>query len=258
MNVLLVTSIIIFVLVVVYTIVMLIIHTNEMHYKSRYIQLQEPLENDLNQPQKSQQTDEYESLSKRYCIFLTMHIGTTTYKQLLYENRVQRWLDESPFHIYTVDSSNILLRINHPRLHQFTFDQGFKYQHGHPSVHEKHSIDVANEYFKNDFHTYQLVFKVTGKYFIPKFASVLRIVPTDADIVLQYKHGYRFQHSEIFGCKPHLLTICLKQVARHTSMEESLYDYISSIHSLHVYKLPQLELDSITTRSDGSIMLELY
>jgi hypothetical protein len=133
-----------------------------------------------------------------------MYIGTTPERRDIYENRAKRWLDNTSIEIYTVDSSGELLftskkdktYFNHPRLHQYTFKQEGSQVMKDPSVAEKNSMIKAFRHFKKDFENYEIVFKITGKYFIPTFEKVVDF-PKNVDLVFQYRTDTQGQNTEV-------------------------------------------------------------
>ena len=136
------------------------------------------------------------------CIFLTMYVKNNVE---LYEKRVKRWLDDTDFDIFVVDSSGVGIKQSNERLKQYVFTQNPNFERVSVSESEKNSILNAIEYFNDDFLEYDIIFKITGKYFIPNFDYVITNIPDDTDIVfqnLQITHG---QNTELIGFRPELI-----------------------------------------------------
>ena len=174
----------------------------------------------------------------------------------LYEKRVKRWLDETDFDIFIVDSSGIGIKQTNERLKQYVFTQNLDFERFSVSVSEKNSILNAIEYFNDDFLEYDIIFKITGKYFIPNFESVITTIPDDTDIVfqnLQITHG---QNTELVGFKPELI----KDIILNISHEKSFENVISEVQFNNQYtkhRFQPLILDEYARRSDGSTLIYL-
>jgi hypothetical protein len=201
---------------------------------------------------------------KRYCILLGMYIGTKPERRAIYENRAKKWLDNTSIDIYTVDSSGELLftsdtdkkYFNHPRLHQYTFKQkGSQVMHG-PSVAEKNSMIKAFKHFKKDFEKYEIVFKITGKYFIPTFEKVVDF-PEKVDMVFQYRRDTHGQNTEVIGFSPMVFKEIVTQINDDTTIEE-LSCSIRKGKMYRTHRLPKMKLDQFTKRSDGSTLKYLF
>jgi len=118
-------------------------------------------------------------------LLITMYIGSSIERKKMYETNVLDWLNNTPFEVYTVDSSNHKLDIIHPRLHQFYFDQGYTQLIKNPSIAEKNSLLHLLDYYP-EIYSYDFIFKITGKYYCPNFMEQFQNIPHNVDIVLQY------------------------------------------------------------------------
>ena len=210
---------------------------------------------------------------KRYAILFTMYIGDTKDRRDIYENRISRWLEESKdIDLYTVDSSNNYLFFDKKtntatskhfydqRLHQFAFKQKKGFQSGNPSVPERNSIMEALEYFHKDFKKYDIVFKITGKYFIPQFDEKIRFnsIPKGTNIVLQNRRDTNGQNSEVIGIAPSIFEKIISQIDDEITFEEVLAGLRKNKQLYKIHRLPKLKLDAFTKRSDGSTLRYLF
>ena len=59
-----------------------------------------------------------------------------------------------------------------------------------------------------------LILKVTGKYFVPSLANVLRTVPPSCGLLVQSRRDAHGQNSELFGGVPHIVRRVLATVVR--------------------------------------------
>jgi hypothetical protein len=209
------------------------------------------------------------SKSKSYCVLFTMYIGDTIERREIYENRIKRWLDEtSGINFYIVDSSNNYLFFDkktqtatspyyfNPRLFQFAFKQKSGFKDGNPSVPERDSMLKALKHFWKDFKKYDIVFKITGKYFIPHFDKLVKF-NKDSDIILQNRTDTNGQNTEVIGFKPDIFGKVIRKINDDTTFEE----VVAEINAKKLYnteRLSKLKLDSFTKRSDGSTLRYLF
>ena len=189
------------------------------------------------------------------CILLTMYIGTDISRRLLYENRVNRWLNETNFEIFVIDSSGNYINQINPRLYQYCFEQNSEFSPTNPSIYERDSLLKAFDYF--DFKEYDIIFKVTGKYFIPELKNVVKNIPYNTDFVLQNISSNDYQHTEIVGFKIQSIKSVLNLITINITFEMALYEIVQS-KKYKCYRLPILKLDAFTERGDGSVLKELY
>jgi hypothetical protein len=174
----------------------------------------------------------------------------------MYEKRVHRWLNNTDLDIYIVDSSGIGINQKHERLHQYVFEQDLEISKNSVSVCEKNSILKAIEYFKEDFLKYNIVFKITGKYFIPDFEEIITQIPENIEVVLQNLTITHGQNTEIVGFKPEIIREIIEFIANGFSFENTMY-IINTLPKYKKYRLPRIKLDDYTKRSDNSILYEL-
>lgn len=199
------------------------------------------------------------------CILLTMHIGNNDDRRQMYVHRVKRWLNETSLDIYTVESSGELLNIKHPRLYQYTFKQEEydpeSVEAVNKTILERNSILNAYNNFKEYFKNYDIIFKVTGKYFIPSLEKIIRHIKPDCILLFQHLHNtkYEEQNTEITGYHSSILyeiTNSIQKIKK-TDYQPSYEKQIKTIQKHKTYKtyrLPPLKLEEFTQRGDGSIL----
>ena len=185
----------------------------------------------------------------KIAILLTMYIGNSNEKFKMYMKNIIEWL-KTGLTIYIVESSGFEIPFKHPLLKTFIFSQTRPEQKSNPSLTEKDSILNACNYF--DFSLYDMVFKVTGKYFSDNFLDMINYIPSDADLVLQYQTITDGQNSEIVGFSPKIIkSICLK-IDENNNFENVLKNIDKN--DLTIYRLKKLSIKYKTKRSDGSIL----
>lgn len=179
----------------------------------------------------------------------------------IYEKRVMRWLTDSPFDVYLVDSANTGMKnpeiLNHPRYQQLLFNQKAPehynkikclvsdekllnnpdYAH---TTYERYSVVLAIRKF-HFIGKYKLLYKITGKYFIPDWNHLLNV---RGNCIFQSKHRYAYQNSELFGCGPlGMLHIFMKM-----KNEKILEEVLGCLNP--TYRLPPLKLDMFVGQGD--------
>ena len=192
----------------------------------------------------------------KICLLLTMYVSDDKNRRDMYERNVLRWINESNIDIFTVDSSGRGLRIEHPRLHQFIFDQGVGLVLHDPSVYEKKSILSALEHFFVQFSNYDIIFKLTGKYFVPDFEKISKFIPSDAELVVQNSVITHGQNTELLGCRYKIMKNIINLIDDDTSFELMSKKIVCS-KKYKTYRIPQLKLDQRVKRGDGSYLLFL-
>lgn len=187
------------------------------------------------------------------CILLTMYIGNDKYRKNMYENIVDKWLKYTNFEIFSVDSSGKYLNNKSKRLYQYSFKQNKPFQNENPSVFEKDSILNILKYYKHIFKKFDIIFKVTGKYFIKDLENIIPYIPNDADIILQNQNNTHKQNSELVGIKTNIIEEILNLINNKKGFEEILFSTIIDNKYIN-YKLPPLKIKNNIKRGDNSIL----
>lgn len=142
-------------------------------------------------------------MKRKTAIILGMYIGSSEEKKKMYQDNVLDWLHKTPYDIYTVNSSGHTLDIKHDRLFEFTFKQDETPMESHsknfmdlftklfikkkeigPTQLEKNSLLKIFTHFPT-LYSYDMAFKITGKYFCPDFERHYNM--SHADIIIQKK-----------------------------------------------------------------------
>lgn len=193
-----------------------------------------------------------------YCLLLTTY--NIPDRQHIYKNILEKWLKYTSFTIFVVDSSGNKINIEHPRLHQFSFKQDTKYykHKGGPTQAEKNSIIKAIHFFNKKLLYYDIVFKITGKYFIPQLENLIQYIPNDVDIIFQYSNYniLKIQNSELVGIRTKKILNLMKLIENNMLFENMLYNRIQD-NRFKIYKLPKLEIENNIKRNDGSVLTYL-
>lgn len=184
----------------------------------------------------------------RVCVLLTMYGDK---KRLpMYSQVLQKWASQSSLPIFIIDSCG-------ENLFQDQIDQRFRYcQYKEPersniSMAEIASIERALQYYGYEITKFDLICKVTGKYWIPDLEKILHYVPEDADLVVQHRQDTHGQNSEMFAIRPAAMYNLIAAVRQHQGMERGL-KALSQSGQLRKYRFPLMKLDGYVERSDKS------
>ena len=155
-------------------------------------------------------------------LMITMYIGNDKKREKLYEKNILDWLTYTPFNIYTVESSDTKLKIINQRLHQYTFKQ--TNNDLGQSLSEKDSILRLIEKYP-EIESYELVFKITGRYFFSNFMSEFKNIPSNVNIVLQNQKSSlgrkNWENTECFGMNGNRI----KEILFYIQKGNSMYDF---------------------------------
>lgn len=182
----------------------------------------------------------------------------------MYQKVIQQWLDLTSLPIFVIDSSGYSFPDiqPHERLHiekfhlpQWIVDTNCS------SFYEGYSIMHT---FKTQLNNYDLVIKVTGRYFLPTLEQEINGLPKDVDIVYQHTQNPRikWQNTEIFGFKPQLVHEIFEDFVygktSHKLIEHHLYDIHNKVKSAKAARLPLLGLlEPVKRGGDGMTMRHL-
>ena len=185
----------------------------------------------------------------KFCVLLSMYCSPERYN--MYYDVCIKWLINTNLPIFVIDSYGNepnLFNISSSKLQIHSFQQKNKEVIINPSVSEKESLLKALEIF--DFSEYDIIFKVTGKYYSSMFETFLPYIPSDAQIILQYNRNTDEQNSEVVGIKSTMFKQVIEEINNNTTFEKVL----KNTKNLISYRLPPLSIDKKVSRSDGSIL----
>jgi len=185
-------------------------------------------------------------------IIITMYSADEE-RTKLYRENIIKWI-ETGFPIFSVDSNSDTDKINIKASNYFPFS--FKQENigKNSSILECDSIrNLVNQYpFLN---SYDMIFKVTGKYFLPDFKHMSRFFPVDADLIVQNNTQTWGQNCEIFGAKHKiLLDIINHELLRENKTLENIIYNFSKNSKYKVYRMPPLKPYKKVKRAFGDIL----
>ena len=148
----------------------------------------------------------------RWVILLTMCFRRKTIERQqahaeVYLGQLNRWLKETNFHIFVVETSGTPVNFTHPRLSFLTFDDPERTPDGSSSILEANAlIFAAREMEKYPaYRAAEYVLKVTGRYFLEDLEQVVRQVTPSKALYLQRHRNADlrggWQNSEYFGIR---------------------------------------------------------
>lgn len=159
-------------------------------------------------------------------------IEEQTYRIDLYKQQIQKWLNNTNYHIVVIESSGYYICndiIGNERLHSYTTTIT---NCGSSSQSEASSMLYVLDQIKNEafYINCTHVLKVTGRYYLQNIEHILEnySLQNMNMYVQQHKNiSIRWQHTEYYGIKKNLLNEFLKTVVVTGLMENKFYDFIS-------------------------------
>lgn len=209
-------------------------------------------------------------------------------RRQLYNTQLRKWLEHTTLPVVAVESSgegfpSIARDYPSPRFHQIVYNQTTEMiRRGMPSKNdyvafygrewafltstEMLELRMALEKLPH-LSNARMLFKVSGKYYIPQLASELRNIPTGVDIVRQHSKG----HTEIFGFTPARLREFLQRMQASDPTKLLVADmegYLDGMikdeqknaqHGRNVHALPPMPIPAQhrVMRSDGTRLSSL-
>jgi hypothetical protein len=197
--------------------------------------------------------------SEPYCILLTTCVNRKNAtpektKELLeiYTNAIDKWL-QTDLPIIVIDSSdyvfkeykNTRLKVCHFMCKETTSS----------STSEAFSISYA---INNCNHTrkYKNIIKITGRYFIEDFSSIMKKMGDNSDLYIQHINNpvIKWQHSEVFGFNKRYADEIFKPVIENgITMEHRLWEVSHSNYTVVTFqKMPNVL--KVTRGGDGLLV----
>jgi mannosyltransferase OCH1-like enzyme len=208
-----------------------------------------------------------ESPNKDMCILLTTCVDIKAgYKDTydtqqsrikLYNKVIERWINETSFDIYVVESSGYTFPefINNPRITIYSFIQTNVYNCKLCSATPYEAESIIKAFDNLNLQRYPKILKVTGKYFLPGIEKLVKDIPDNAQLYFQNKESYSLQNSEFFGCKTiylkSIMNLILENSYKNMNFESTLY---SLKDKFIIYRFPKIKLDNFVRRGDGNIL----
>ena len=189
----------------------------------------------------------------KVAILLTMYTGNDDYRKNLYKSNIKKWLKD--FDVFTVDSSNKIYKIpcSDHKLHTYSFDQGTGLS-SNPSAAEKRSLLKACRHFKDKFKDYDIIFKITGKYYTPDLKKYISgKYTTIPDVIVQNNVNTYGQNTEVIGFKARKMEKIIYTMCK-SYLELSLKNNIMKSGEYTVYRLPAMSIPNKVKRGDGCIL----
>ena len=174
------------------------------------------------------------------CILLTCAVNNDPERLSIYVDRINKYLNDN-IDLYVVESSGYDFPEFKDRIKIHTF-VGKKTSNS--SEMEVDSINRIIEYYS--LYNYDIILKITGKYYIPNLKYIISLIDKKHELVLQNTTYLSSQNSEIFGCKPHYFK---KLDVKNNNFENAI-----PLLNTPGFRLPKIKLNEFTKRGDGSIL----
>jgi hypothetical protein len=140
-------------------------------------------------------------------------------KEAMYREVLDKWITESKFDIFTVDTANssTFAQSNHPRWKACSFKKREK---------DFEVINNAEERF--GWNEFDLVIKLSGLYFLPGLEKASSCIPKSTVMVVQHRSSFYTcsQNSELLAFKPGYSSLLLNS---HKTDRQKLYDVSLSL-----------------------------
>ena len=162
----------------------------------------------------------------RWGVLLTTAVNNDESRKKLYINSIQKWLDNTPYDIFVVESSQYTFpEIRHERFHIYSFQVGYS---DSSSYKEAASILYLLDRVKDEpkWASCSHILKVTGRYYLDGITDVLYDIDLGYDMYLQIHRKNKWQNSEYFGIRKEMLRTLIKNVLNDSNhFEEKLYEF---------------------------------
>lgn len=186
------------------------------------------------------------------CILLTVYgepDRLTMYAQVL-----RKWCNLTNLPIFVIDSYDEEgLLPGHGRY----IYKSYREREKNTSKAENNALRVALATFGPELTQYDLICKVTGKYWIPGLKESLQFIPSNADLVVQHRTETCGQNSEVFAIRPSLVPLLNEQVLKPIMGMERGIHRLKGKKEITWYKFPVFALEQPVQRTDGSVMTYL-
>lgn len=163
----------------------------------------------------------------------------------LYKHQLTKWLKETKFTIYVVESSlnghvfDELKQEYSDRLFVLSFDQKKLYPYWKNSSQlEVASMNYAIDDIIKNKENFTHVFKVTGRYFLDDIQnkiSSINLKPNDILTQIHFNDEIKWQNTEYFGMETNLFNCFIKSILGNINfIEHNFYNFIKS-HNKQIF-----------------------
>ena len=184
----------------------------------------------------------------RVAVLLTSHCTKIKYEQI-YRRRFE-WWSKNFDHVYVVDSCGEMVIPEFHERNVCSFSQDAVVGTS-STILERESIIQALKKF-NNFVGFDLVFKITAKYIFPKMKKTITYIPKLTNVLVQHRHCFWVQNSEIFAMRPYVLCEFMSNIMHNCMMERTLFQFTYKYPN--TIRLPKIKIkkDWRVARGNGS------
>ena len=178
-------------------------------------------------------TRKKETFEQKKCLLLTCCVDAKDEKEKRikwYTDSINKYIENTNLQIRVVESSGYEFPIEHERLKQCSFVTKIDRENIAPTLVptrcEAESILKANE--SGILDEFDIVVKITGKYYVPELEKEISKIPDDCGIIYQQgKFSETGQNSEIFGFRKEYIPNIFENM---TKSDVCFEDVIYNIH----------------------------
>jgi hypothetical protein len=171
--------------------------------------------------------NEYFTHPNKWCILLTTAVNNDESRKKLYIESINKWLNQTPFHIFIVESSQYTFpEIQNERFHLYTFQVE---KSTSSSISEATSIIYLLDQVKDNplWNSFSHILKVTGRYYLDGIIETLNNLEPNKDLYIQKNREPEWQNSEYFGIRREMMRTLVETILKDTKhFELKLYEFI--------------------------------
>lgn len=138
--------------------------------------------------------------SQKKCLLLSCCVNVRDEKDRRikwYTDAINKYLETTKLQIRAIESSGYEFPIKHERFKQYTFTSTLDKSVNFPTRGEAESILKADE--SGILDGFDMIVKITGKYYVPELEEEISKIPDDCGIVYQNGKDEVSNWSEVFG-----------------------------------------------------------
>lgn len=167
-------------------------------------------------------------VTNKWIVLLTtaVNLYDSEYRKDLYNQQINRWLNETNYEIVVVESTGYDFPIEHERLHKiiFTITEDLPTSTHYEATSILHALQKIKRenYYENCSH----ILKVTGRYFLENIENTLKKYEPGLDLYLQKHFSDDWQNCEYYGIRKDLFALFVSPIIYDNKlMENSLSDF---------------------------------
>jgi hypothetical protein len=162
-------------------------------------------------------------------------VNNDEYRKKLYIDAIHKWLDQTPYPIFVVESSQYTFpEIQNDRFHLSTFQVE---KSDSSSKMEADSILYLLDQVKDDplWNSCSHILKVTGRYYLDGITEELNDLEPNKDLYLQIHRKPGWQNSEYFGIRREMMRTFAETIIKDSKhFENKLYEFTEDKDTIQI------------------------